>query len=127
MIKGLIEEDVPTAFFITPDLVDTIAKMDGWKVLPFKFKAKFRGDDVDKTLVVNKWGVVPKLAVHHAKESWAQAKEDLAATVHKVEQFGRKALNIFRSEKKANAFDMDEDILKALKTDFEDLFDEDTY
>lgn len=64
LFKDLVSSKVPTALFITDDLVDTIKKMPGWHVLPIKIKTKFREENVTKTMVVNKWQFIGQLALY---------------------------------------------------------------
>lgn len=73
LIKDLLSADTPTALFITQDLVDTIKKMKGWKILPLKRTMEFRGESVDKFMVVSQWSAVIKLLSHVAKNE-AQIK-----------------------------------------------------
>jgi hypothetical protein len=94
LIKELMRSDIPTALFITQDLVDTIRKMKGWKVLPFRFTHKFRGEPVEKILVINKWSALPKLAKYQASELIRKEKEGkglIRMSVNKVKEFGKRA------------------------------------
>ncbi len=68
LLKDLLDSDKPTALFLTDDLVATLRKMDGWIVLPFKMKMKFRGAEVEKQMVVSHLEAVPKLLVHALKK-----------------------------------------------------------
>lgn len=129
LIKGLLEEDQPTALFITQDLVDTIEKMDGWKVLPFKIHANFRGEIVEKTLVINKWGVLPHLALYQAKRSIrkgiSEARSIFYETQDKLKEFGEKIKHTIQKDN-ANADDLSEEVRATLYKGL-DWFEDDNY
>jgi hypothetical protein len=95
LMKDLVDSDKPTALFITQDLADTVQKMEGWRVLPFKIKTRFRGEDVEKTLVVNRWRALQKLASHHVGAV--------------IGELGKKAKRLVRKDR-ANASEIDEEM-----------------
>jgi len=106
LIKGLVDSDRPTALFITQDLVDTVQKMKGWKVLPFKIKTDFRGEDVEKTLVVNQWATLKKLAAYHIGNIMRGKISEMG---WKIREIGDKAKKLILKDK-ANANDIDEEL-----------------
>lgn len=127
LIKDLVDSPMPTALFITPDLVDTVKKMKGWKVLPFHFTTNFRGSDVEKTLVISKWSAVSKLLSHQTKQivdtKYSQAVYKTKKTRSQISEFGQKALKLIKKDK-TNAHDVHDELKGvALFTDeqFDDL------
>lgn len=64
-----MDSGIPTALFITDDLVQTIQKLPRWKVTPIKLKQNFRGDDLEKQLVINNWKTIPLLARFYLKQT----------------------------------------------------------
>lgn len=69
LIKELMDSGIPTALFITDDLVQTIQKLPRWKVTPIKLNQTFRGKDISKQLVINNWRAVPLLASFYLKQT----------------------------------------------------------
>lgn len=69
LIKKLMDSRIPTALFIPDDLVKTIRKLPRWKVTPIKFKQNFRGDNIDKQMVINNWKAIPILANFYLKQT----------------------------------------------------------
>ena len=118
MIKDLVNAEMPTALFITPDLVDTVRKMDGWKVLPFHFTTDFRGSDVEKTLVVNKWSAIPRLVTHQAKEIVSGRIKEISYKTEglrtNIQELGQKAIRLIRKDK-ANADDIHDELQKSIE------------
>lgn len=115
LIKDLLDDDKPTALFITQDLVDTIQKMDGWKILPFKIKADFRGDVTEKTLVVSQWSALRKLAVHHLS---SKVKESFSGLAWRFNKLGEQAKTLI-GRHKANADDLDQEVEEYIQRDHE--------
>lgn len=118
LIKDLVNAEMPTALFITPDLVDTVRKMDGWKVLPFHFTTDFRGSDVEKTLVVNKWSAIPRLVTHQAKEIVSGRIKEISYKTEglrtNIQELGQKAIRLIRKDK-ANADDIHDELQKSIE------------
>lgn len=110
LIKDLVDADTPTALFITADLVDTVSKMDGWKVLPFKLKTKFRGEDVEKTIVINRWSALTKLAAHEIGQRAEKAIDNIK---QKIDELGKKAQQLFSKDNHSNADDINEELVEA--------------
>ncbi|RJR28494.1 hypothetical protein C4564_05340 [Candidatus Microgenomates bacterium] len=110
LIKELVDADMPTALFITDDLVNTVRKMNGWKVTPVKMTTRFRGSDVLKTLVINKWSTVPKLAQYTASEL---AKPSIDKARNIVRNIGEKAITLLNGNR-ANANDIDAEVEKCV-------------
>ena len=106
LIKELMSADRPTALFITQDLVDTIQKMKGWKILPFRIKTYFRSDVIEKILVVSQWSALRKLASHHLVSI---VKDKLSGMEWRASQLGEKAKNLLRHPD-ANADDLNGEI-----------------
>lgn len=84
LFRNLLDSGKPTALFITEDLVDTIKKMLGWKILPFKMKIDFHGEPVEKTLVINKWKAISKLTNNELRKMVQPKIENLIYRVKKI-------------------------------------------
>lgn len=101
LIKDMVTSDTPVALFLVDDLVETVRKMKGWKVLPVKIKAKFRGEEVDKTLVVNHWNVLPRLAIMQTnlviEKKVKSSKQSLATKVDES-KFAQRILKLFSND-----------------------------
>lgn len=56
----LFEElrSVPSLLAVTDDLSLTLKKMPGWYKLPVRFSSSFRGEDVSKTIMINRLGII---------------------------------------------------------------------
>ncbi len=87
LMKELVDSPIPVSLFITKDLVDTVEKMPGWKVLPFHMTVPFRDQVVEKTMVVNRWEAIPKLALFFGKKAVSEKTNQIKA---KFEDFGQR-------------------------------------
>lgn len=130
LLKGLVDEEIPTALFITQDLVDTIKKMEGWKVLPIRMKANFRGEEVEKIMVISSWNSLYRLGKHEVtrrtREGVEIIKNKLQETSESIHEFRNKVLAKFRNtDANAQEMDIDEETLAKLRKglDFEDFED----
>jgi len=106
LIKEVLEINTPTALFITQDLVETIQKMEGWKILPFRIETDFRGDVTEKTLVVSKWTALQRLASYHIA---GIVRTKLSSLRWKTRKLGERAVRLLKHSH-ANAKDLDKEI-----------------
>lgn len=93
LIRNLLKSDIPTALFITEDLKKTIMKMKGWKALPVNIKTEFRGEEVNKVMVVNKWEAVSKLIGYQADKMFKDLRysvRDKLENYRKLLKFGKR-------------------------------------
>lgn len=96
-------------------------------MLPFKIKVDFRGEEVEKTMVINKWDGIATLAVHQAGKLARSKAEGLKYyiqtkiqdTKYYINDFGNKVLNLFKHGE-PNAYDTDEEIRKSVSNATED-------
>lgn len=87
LMQALQQSETPTALLITQDLVDTLKKMPGWKILPFRLKKEFRGELVDKIIVFNSWKAAGKLVMYQVREELRGLGERLDDRLYKAREW----------------------------------------
>ena len=84
LVQELVKDELPVALFITLDLVKTIKKIPGWKVMPLTLKLPFRGKLTEKKLVINHWSALPRLLAVQLEDM--QQEQQLSTLSWRVRQ-----------------------------------------